>query len=256
MKRLTGVLLILLLLFGCAYLDTSDITTQPPESTSAVTTAVESTAEPETQISTTAFQTVPETAPEPHDEDFVLLKDYIPGIVIDLKYASTDNFTGQVIYESDDAYLRYGTVKKLMQVQEELNKQGLSLKLWDGYRPPAAQWKLWDICPDANYVSDPNKGFSSHSRGNTVDVTLADENGMELDMPTGFDDFTKRADRNYSDCTELQRTNALLLEELMIRYGFKPYAKEWWHYSDTVKYEVAYEISQDHRRSRWLALAL
>ena len=240
MKRIFGILLILLLLFGCARTDTSDATTPVPETAPAVTTLPEATAQRVTQPP----MTVAETIPEPQDEDFVLVRDFIPGIVIDLKYATTDNFTGQVIYDSQDAYLRYGTVKKLMLVQAELEKQGLSLMLWDGYRPPAAQFKLWDICPDANYVSDPNKGFSSHSRGNTVDVTLVDISGMELDMPTGFDDFTKLADRDYSDCTEKQRNNALLLEELMIHYGFKPYAKEWWHYSDAVKYEVADEISE------------
>ena len=63
-------------------------------------------------------------------------------------------------------------------------------------------------------------------------------------MPTGFDDFTKRADRDYSDCSRNQRENALLLEELMTRYGFKPYANEWWHYSDTAKYEVAYDVNE------------
>ena len=240
MKRILGILLILLLLFGCGRVDIAETASFVTENFPSATTALE-TAEPS---ETACTITEPETVPEPADEDFVLVRDHIPGIVVDLKYATTDNFTGKIIYETHEAYLRYGTVKKLILVQKELEKQGLSLKLWDGYRPPAAQWKLWDICPNANYVSDPNKGFSSHSRGNTVDVTLVDESGAELEMPTGFDDFTKRADRDYSDCSQIQRENALLLEELMIQYGFKPYAKEWWHYSDTVKYEVAHEIAE------------
>lgn len=240
MKRIFAVLLVLLLLFGCGQADTGNTTSNVSQITQPVTTAPETTEQPFTNPP----MTVTETVAEPNDEDFVLVRDYIPDIVIDLKYATTDNFTGQVIYESDEAYLRYGTVKKLILVQEELKQKGLSLKLWDGYRPPAAQWKLWDICPDANYVSNPNNGFSSHSRGNTVDVTLVDESGSELEMPTGFDDFTRLADRDYSDCSDEQRNNALLLEELMIRHGFKPYAKEWWHYSDTVKYEVVQEINE------------
>lgn len=253
MKRIFGILLILLLLFGCGRVDIAETTSYVTENFPSAITGLENAVPPETACPTTE----PETVPKPADEDFVLVSDYIPNIVIDLKYASTDNFTGQVIYESDEAYLRYGTVKKLILVQEELEKQGLSLKLWDGYRPLAAQWKLWDICPNANYVSDPNKGFSSHSRGNTVDVTLVDEGGVELEMPTGFDDFTKRADRDYSDCTTEQKRNARMLEELMIQYGFKPYAKEWWHYSDTVKYDVAHEIvegadPQDQRLSSYL----
>lgn len=238
MKRIFGILLILLLLFGCGRVDFAETTSYVTENFPSATTVLETAASSETACPTTE----PEMIPEPADEDFVLVRDYIPGIVINLKYATTDNFTGQIIYETHEAYLRYGTVKKLILVQKELEKQGLSLKLWDGYRPPAAQWKLWDICPNANYVSDPNKGFSSHSRGNTVDVTLVDESGVELEMPTGFDDFTERADRDYSDCTAEQKHNARMLEELMIQYGFKPYAKEWWHYSDTVKYEAAHEI--------------
>ena len=77
-----------------------------------------------------------------------------------------------------------------------------------------------------------------------MDLTVIDKNGVELNMPTDFDDFTKRADRDYSDCTQEQKNNALMLENLMIQYGFKPYANEWWHYSDTVKYEVAHDINE------------
>lgn len=102
---------------------------------------------------------LPQTVtPEPADEDFVRVGDYIPDIVVELKYATADNFTGQVIYDFSDAYLRYGTVKKLMNVQQALREQGLSLKIWDGFRPPAAQFRLWEICPDPTYVADPNNG--------------------------------------------------------------------------------------------------
>lgn len=175
---------------------------------------------------------------EPSDEDMVLILDYIPDMVIDLKYATIDNFTGQVIYENDDAYLRYGTVKKLMQVQEELKTLGYKLVLWDGYRPVAAQFKLWDICPDSTYVANPNKGFSKHSRGNTVDITIVTLDGQLVEMPTGFDDFTKEADRDYSDVSEAAAKNSQLLEDIMTKAGFKGYSGEWWHYSDTTEYQV------------------
>jgi len=181
---------------------------------------------------------------EPADTDFVRVADYIPDAVIDLKYATTDNFTQQVIYDFSDPWLRYGTVKKLMQVQRELQLRGLRLKIWDAFRPPAAQFKLWDICPDPTYVSDPNNGFSSHSRGNTVDITLVYADGTEVEMPTGFDDFTAKADRDYSDCSATAFTNANLLEELMEQYGFKPYFGEWWHYTDTTAYDVEMEFLQ------------
>lgn len=176
--------------------------------------------------------------PEPADSEMVLLLDYIPDMVIDLKYATTDNFTGQVIYENDDAYLRYGTVKKLMQVQNELKAEGYKLVLWDGYRPVEAQFKLWDICPDANYVSNPNKGFSNHSRGNTVDITIVTLDEQTVEMPTGFDDFTKEADRDYSDVSATAAANSQMLEDIMTKAGFKGYRGEWWHYTDATEYPV------------------
>ena len=172
------------------------------------------------------------------DDVFVKVQTYIPDIQIELKYAGTDNFTGQKIYDFTDAYLRYGTVKKLMQVQESLREEGLSLKIWDAFRPTAAQFKLWEVYPDAAYVANPNNGFSSHSRGNTIDITLVNKNGKEIIMPTQFDDFSKLADRDYSDCSEEARKNALLLENLMKENGFKAYSGEWWHFTDVDTYSV------------------
>ena len=179
----------------------------------------------------------------PNDDAFVRITDYIPSLAVDLKYAGTDNFTGQVIYESQEAWLRYGTVKKLISVQQELNEMGYGLKLWDGFRPPSAQFKLWEICPDPTYVSNPNNGFSNHSRGNTVDITLVDENGNEIEMPTGFDDFSAKADRDYSDCTAAAAENARMLENIMEKHGFKGYYGEWWHYTDLDSYEVEQEFA-------------
>ena len=180
-----------------------------------------------------------QTAPlELKSDDFVQVSDHIPDIVVDLRYATENNFTGEEIYDFSEAWLRYGTVKKLMQVQQELRQYGLSLKIWDGFRPTAAQFRLWEICPDSRYVANPNNGFSSHSRGGTVDVTLVYTDGTELMMPTGYDDFSTLADRNYSDCDPEAAANAKFLEEIMVKYGFKPYTAEWWHYTDTDDYHV------------------
>ena len=176
------------------------------------------------------------------NSDFVLVKTYIPNIIIDLKYATTENFTGQKIYSFTDAYLRYGTVQKLTNVQKELNELGFSLKIWDAFRPPSAQFTLWEICSDSTYVSNPYDGFSSHSRGNTVDITLVDKNGEEVVMPTGFDDFSTLADRDYSDCSKEATKNAQLLEQLMKKHGFKAYFGEWWHYTDKESYVVEEEF--------------
>ena len=172
------------------------------------------------------------------DQELVTIRDYIPNIYIDVKYATTDNFTGQVIYDFSEPSLRYGTIKKLMKVQKELNKRGYSLKVWDAYRPIEAQLKLWEICPDPAYVSDPNKGYSGHCRGNTIDVTLVTADGKELEMPSGYDEFSALADRDYSDVSSAAAKNAELLESVMKKHGFKGYQAEWWHYTDTVSYRV------------------
>ncbi|MBR1853683.1 MAG: M15 family metallopeptidase [Lachnospiraceae bacterium] len=186
-------------------------------------------------------QTVAETsasAQEPDAWEFVKVTDYIPDIVIDLKYASKDNFTGQVIYSFTDAYLRYGTVKRLQKAQSILKEEGMNLKIWDGFRPISAQFTLWEVCPDPVYVANPNSGYSAHSRGNTVDVTLVTVDKTEAEMPSDFDDFSERASRNYSDCSEEAKKNAELLENVMVECGFTPYSGEWWHYSDVDEYPV------------------
>ena len=110
--------------------------------------------------------------------------------------------------------------------------------MWDAYRPIEAQLKLWEICPDPAYVSDPNKGYSGHCRGNTIDVTLVTADGKELEMPSGYDEFSALADRDYSDVSSAAAKNAELLESVMKKHGFKGYQAEWWHYTDTVSYRV------------------
>ena len=178
---------------------------------------------------------------EPADQDLVRILDYIPSLYVDLKYAAADNFTGAVIYDFTDASLRYGTVKKLSRVQEDLRKKGYSLKIWDAYRPLDAQFRLWEVCPDPNYVANPNTGFSNHSRGNAVDVTLVMADGTRLAMPSGFDDFSALANRDYSDIPREAVEHALLLENAMLSHGFMGYFAEWWHYSDCVSYPAVPE---------------
>lgn len=183
---------------------------------------------------------VPEAVPlpEPPPEELVPAADYVPGIRTDLRYATENNFTGQVIYDFTEAYLRYGTVQKLAAAQEALAAQGYGLLIWDAFRPVEAQFRLWEACPDPTYVANPQRGFSSHSRGNTVDVTLVLSGGAPVEMPTGFDDFSPLADRDYSDVPEPAAANARLLEDVMTDCGFKPYSGEWWHFSDEDSYPV------------------
>lgn len=235
MKHLViAVSLLAVLLSGCARKDAA-----PTELTLPETTAGE-TVPPQTQ----ATENAPTLAPvEPADDDFVRVADYIPTITQDLRYATENNFTGQRIYDFTQVYLRWGTVKKLMDVSRELEAQGLYLKIWDGFRPVSAQFRLWEVCPDPTFVANPETGYSSHSRGNTVDLTLVDSTGQELEMPTGFDDFSALADRDYSDCPETAAANAWALETLMEQHGFTGYFGEWWHFSDTQTYPVEKEFT-------------
>jgi|GEM_PF-1079800 len=176
--------------------------------------------------------------PVPADHQLVFITDWIPTAYIDIRYASEDNFLGQKVYDFELPQLRYGTVRKLMEAQKRLEEKGFRLKIWDGYRPTSAQHRLWEIMPDARYVSDPSKGYSGHTRGNTVDLTIVTMDGREVIMPTDYDDFTAAADRDYSDVSELAAENALMLEKIMTECGFRGYSKEWWHYTDTTEYPV------------------
>lgn len=197
-----------------------------------------------TVVASTTQETTEEPVTEPpvpeDDSVFVRVKDYIPTIKVDLAYASENNFTKKVIYDFEEAYLRYGTVKKLKSAQEKFLAEGYSILIWDAFRPVYAQEKLWEAYPDPTFVANPKTGYSSHSRGNTVDITLVDlKTGELLEMPTDFDAFGAEADRDYSDCTEKAAKNARMFENVMIKHGFTPYSAEWWHYSDTENYEVS-----------------
>lgn len=244
-KRLITILLLLGTLYfltGCgksqSKTELSALTTEPSEQETTVNTITELIfTEPIETEATEPGRILPELQ-NPENEDFVAVTDYIPSIFTELKYATEDNFTDSRIYDFTDVYLRYGTVLKLKAVSEELEEQGLFLKIWDGFRPVSAQFTLWEAYPDPVYVANPNNGFGAHTRGNTVDISLVDSMGREVEMPTGFDDFSKLADRDYSDCTPEATENALLLQTVMEKHGFNGYWGEWWHYSDKDPYDV------------------
>lgn len=179
------------------------------------------------------------TEKEPEDDEYVLVNKYIPDIYVELMYATDNNFTGVRIYDFTDAYLRYGTVKKLANVQKELKEQGYSLKIWDAYRPFEAQQKLWEVYPDPNYVANPANGMKKHNLGGTVDITMDAADGSVISMPTEFDDFSLKADRDYSDIEDEEAVkNVMILQNAMENNGFTGYQGEWWDYSDTVEYEA------------------
>ncbi|MDZ7373865.1 MAG: D-alanyl-D-alanine dipeptidase [candidate division KSB1 bacterium] len=172
-------------------------------------------------------------------EDLVEVTSAVPGVVVDLKYATQDNFTGRVLYDTSCCFLRRGTAEKLRRVQLRLEKRGYRLKIWDGYRPLFVQKRMWELVPDPRFVADPRVG-SRHNRGAAVDVTLVDSSGRELEMPTGFDDFSERARRDYDGCSPEAKRNRQILEDAMRAEGFVPLPSEWWHFDDADwrKYKV------------------
>jgi len=161
--------------------------------------------------------------------ELVDIQTIIPTIQIDLKYATKDNFTGQIVYNFSCCLLHKDAALKLRDVQAEFESRGLGLKVWDGFRPMEAQWKFWKLVPDERYVSDPRKG-GRHTRGTAVDLTLVTKAGQELLMPSAFDDFSEKAHRDYMGASEEAIRNRELLQEVMERHGFIGIPTEWWHF--------------------------
>jgi D-alanyl-D-alanine dipeptidase len=153
-----------------------------------------------------------------------------PSILLDLRYATENNFVKEKMYDCPRCFLRPEVAKAVIQVHQELQKQGLGLKMYDCYRPRPVQWKLWDKVPDTNFVADPRKG-SMHNRGVAVDLTIVDSTGKELDMGTGYDYFEKEAYHDYYNLPEPVLKNRKLLLEVMKKYGLQHTRTEWWHYS-------------------------
>ncbi|AFZ11522.1 peptidase M15D vanX D-ala-D-ala dipeptidase [Crinalium epipsammum PCC 9333] len=150
-------------------------------------------------------------------------------IVVEMRYATADNFMGKKVYPVAKCLLKPTVAKKLSAVQQDLAPLGLGLKVYDCYRPLSIQKLMWEIKPDEDYVANPATG-SRHNRGAAVDLTLVDSTGKELEMPSAFDDFTKKAHRNYTGSSVTARQNSLLLEAAMKRRNFTSIAKEWWHF--------------------------
>jgi len=166
--------------------------------------------------------------------------------IIDIKYATEDNFTKKVIYPSAKCIIHKNTAEKLIKANNEFKKLGYTIKIFDAYRPYSAQKILWDAASDKSYVADPKKG-SNHNRGAAVDLTLVDKSGAEISMPSNYDEFTKRARLDYMDCSEEQINNRELLGKIMVKCGFNRIRSEWWHFDDTdaKKYPIL-DISFDN----------
>ena len=166
------------------------------------------------------------------EEELVNVRDLIPDIVFDLRYAGPGNFFQTKLYTTNECYLALPVVRRLAIVQDSLRTLGLGIKIFDGYRPRAVQFLLWDILPDPTYVANPVSG-SSHNRGGAVDLSLVYlETGGELAMPTVFDHFGPEAGHDYMNLPSDVIANRQLLKDMMEQVGgLTSYVAEWWHYS-------------------------
>jgi D-alanyl-D-alanine dipeptidase len=165
-------------------------------------------------------------------QKMIELKWLIPGIIYDLQYATSNNFTGKKLYQqSRYTYLRLPAAMALKKVQAELQQQGRGLMIFDAYRPYSVTKMMWNLIKDERYVANPASG-SGHNRGLSVDLTIVDLlTGKPLDMGTSFDNFTDTAHHNFKQLAPEVLQNRLLLKTTMEKYGFRALSTEWWHYS-------------------------
>jgi len=179
------------------------------------------------------YRKIPENA-------FVKVKTLDTNIVLDIRYATTNNFTKTQLYDCEQCLLRYSVAKDLVLANKEFMENGVKIKIFDGYRPHSVQYKMWEVVPNINYVANPDKG-SIHNRGGAVDVSLVDFENQDVDMGTEYDFFGKEAFHAYIDFSDTVLQNRLLLKNILQKHNFSAIKTEWWHYSH--RSCMLYEIS-------------
>ena len=182
---------------------------------------------------------------------FIYAEDVIPDLEVELRYFTSNNFVGQPIegYHSNKLILTLESAQALKLVHEALQEQNLCLKVYDGYRPQSAvnhfiKWArdLDDTINKHTFYPDVKKrnlfkdeyiaSKSGHSRGSTLDLTIIDGNtGIPLDMGSAYDFFGQESWIDYTNITEKQKINRQLLQRFMLKFGFRNYPKEWWHFT-------------------------
>lgn len=165
-----------------------------------------------------------------NDTSFVKLTNFSNDFILEMKYATIDNFLKTQVYDCDECYLRMKTIKNLIAANAEFQSLGFRIKLFDCYRPLDVQKKMWQLVSNPDFVADPKKG-SIHNRGGAVDITLVDATGKELEMGTTFDFFGREASHNFQGFSKKIRKNRALLKEVMLKHHFKSFDSEWWHYN-------------------------
>lgn len=190
----------------------------------------------------------PQAATPPREEgnfrpaDLVELAPLDPGIRLDIRYATAQNFVGRAVYTEARAFLQRPAAEALLRAHRSLKDKGYGLLIFDGYRPWSVTKLFWDVVPreKRDFVANPAKG-SKHNRGCAVDLSLYDlETGREVEMPSPYDDMTERASPDYAGGTPEQRAHRDLLRAAMEKQGFAVEPNEWWHfnYQDWREYPI------------------
>ena len=174
---------------------------------------------------------VPPLSPQAAAAGFVDVRTVVPDAIVDLRYATPSNFTGVQLYPADARCLVHESLAPgLATAAAALRAQGAVLVFWDCYRPHDVQVRMFDVVPNPAWVAKPGPYARSHETGRSVDVTIA-EQGRLVDMGTGFDDFTARAQAYATDGVSAQaQANRALLRSAMTAGGLAPYSGEWWHF--------------------------
>lgn len=161
-------------------------------------------------------------------------------LVLDMRYATSNNFTGAAIYQQNRCFLHPDAEACLNKAIALAASIGYRFKVFDAFRPKEAQIAMWNHTPDPNYLSHPDNGSVPHCRGVAVDLTLIDKNGSELEMGTEFDAFTKLSHHARTDISEVAQRNRITLLGIMTAAGWDNYRNEWWHYQlfDSKKYAI------------------
>ena len=165
----------------------------------------------------------------------------LPDLVVELRYATADNFLKRAVYpEGARCLLLPEVAEKLAGAAAVLRQKAYRLKAWDCYRPYEVQRKMWELVPRKGFVADPNHGGSMHNRGAAVDVSLVALDGGAVEMPTDFDTFSRHAYLNYAGGSEASLKRRDLLRATMEDAGFKHDFMEWWHYElpDALRHPV------------------
>lgn len=170
--------------------------------------------------------------------NLIRLLDLDKDFIIDLKYATCDNFTGQQVYASDECWIDANTAKLLIKARDIFKKDGYRVKIWDAYRPIRAQKRFWEIMPDDEFVARPpdmakiTRFRPTHMNGMCVDITITDMEGNEVEMPSPFDTLDETASLSCPSNSEESVKNGTYLKEVMESVGFLAYESEWWHFYD------------------------